>query len=446
MIKKYTIELIFLLSGLLLFGGSLLEENSLYNFSDNTYFLSNDKNYINSIRDFSVGVAPHINSIEFNNIDVLQININYQTEDLFGYKNGVYTLGDNYYNNQHFNSKSWWEQEANYKRKGYFSETNVDVTLEDSLSFATSFKINGNNTRAYPQKSFRIKDNKELQNKWFGELRSDWLIFRNSGNDWDRTMFSDPYCSHLVSELNLISSKSKPVYVFFNSTFWGLYNIRQRIDEKFIANYENIKTSKIFLYENNSIIKYGDSRAKKSLNKLKKTIKEKSINDLKLMIDEDNFIDYIVIETFLNNTDWPNNNVLYYKTDFKSSKFKFIPKDLDYSMAYTSNFAYKNNSLQRLMENESSIISKIFSILITDKNFKLKFKQRAYSLLENELKKETLLLEHDKFRAQYQSLIQHQIDRWRYPKTISDWNQNCQLNRSFLERRGEFYKSFIELF
>jgi hypothetical protein len=438
-IRNYAFEIVFVFGGFIIFSNHLFEKTQSLKSTPN-YFLSAPNHHINSKRDFSVGkISKHSESNKKS--DVLVINIYVNKDDFFGFENGIYTLGENWHNNQSKVNTAWWKQNANYKQKGSKWEKKCQVDFDGKI-IDSKIKINGNNTRAYPQKSLRFKIDKATQREFWGEETSKWLILRNSGNDWDKTLFADVFMSKAISNLNVYSPKSRLVNAFINDYSWGFYNARERMDEDFFAAKHDVSTKDVFMVENNGSIENGGKEAKQDFEKLKNAIKDNDIEKLKEQIDEDNFIDYVIIETFFNNIDWPSNNVLLFKINDNKSKWQFVPKDLDFGLAYSSEIAFKNNMFQ-VLENKNTWLSQLFSCLMKDENFSTKFKQRVEFLLENDLSSHQLMLLFTHFEKQYSKIMPQQIQRWRYPRTIDKWKSNVNANKKFISKRGEFYKKHV---
>ena len=70
------------------------------------------------------------------------------------------------------------------------------------------------------------------------------LVLRNAGNDGSqlitqRTHFRDPLM-HIISSATgsvIGTSAYKPVHVYLNGKYWGIYNLRERIDKYYIQSY-----------------------------------------------------------------------------------------------------------------------------------------------------------------------------------------------------------------
>jgi hypothetical protein len=440
LIKQHIYEVIFIGSGLFLFGGFCFDTANLEK-SKSNYFFNAPNHHLNSIRQFSVGKI----SKSTRNERLPKVEITIDEQDFFGFNNGIYTLGEQWFNNEQRLNSQWWQHNANYKQRGKLWERDgtLSLTFQDSsLSSNTHIRINGNNTRAYPQKSFRAKLDKQFEYQLFGEQRSGWIIFRNSGNDWDRTLFADAFISKSISELNVITSKSNPVSMYLNDYYWGIYNARQRIDEDFLAKKFSCKKKDVFLYEFSGNVENGDDEALKEIESLKKAIQKGKVDKVKDKIDIDNFIDYIIVESFFNNTDWPSNNVLFFKIDGQSN-FTFILKDLDFGLAYTSPKAFQHNMFS-VLKSKNTLVSDLFNLLINDKSFNNEFKKRANYLMNNELSENNLIRLYDEFHKQYALEMPKQIERWRKPYTIEKWNQNVNENRDFLLKRNRFYLNQVD--
>ena len=72
-----------------------------------------------------------------------------------------------------------------------------------------------------------------------------------------------------------------------------------------------------------------------------------------------------------------------YKKIGQNNKWNFIPKDMDFALAYTGNYSYKNNTFDHLLK-QNNIISSLFKIIISDEVLKEKFKLKVKFLLNNQ--------------------------------------------------------------
>ncbi|MFN2163022.1 MAG: chitobiase/beta-hexosaminidase C-terminal domain-containing protein, partial [Candidatus Promineifilaceae bacterium] len=109
-------------------------------------------------------------------------------------------------------------------------------------------EIFGGCSRTFPRKSLEIKarrtygdkdiDYQALPDKPIDSYKR--LVLRNSGNDNYATQFRDALQQYLVKDMMDIDYQAyRPVVVFLNGAYWGLYNLRDKADEAFVEqNYD----------------------------------------------------------------------------------------------------------------------------------------------------------------------------------------------------------------
>jgi|LSQX01.2.fsa_nt_gb hypothetical protein len=228
-------------------------------------------------------------------------------------------------------------------------------------------RIHGNYTRKYPQKSLRLYADKdydakdEFEYEIFPGLRKNGsgkklksferLILRNSGNDWTGVMFRDAMMQSLVSHLKPETQAYRPSIVFLNGEYWGIHNIRERFDKKYLEDHYDLDDDKVVILDPKEQIEVQEGTEEDAeaymndiVNYLKSNdITQKSTYDyIKTKMDIENFIDYNVSQIYFGNTDWPHNNVSVwkYKTDDgqyhpeapygQDGRWRWIIKDTDF--------------------------------------------------------------------------------------------------------------------
>ncbi len=73
------------------------------------------------------------------------------------------------------------------------------------------------------------------------------FVLRNGGNDWDHSLIRDGVMQNLVKYLDLERQAFRPSLVYLNGEFWGIYNIREKVNEDFFQAIQvMIKTVLIF--------------------------------------------------------------------------------------------------------------------------------------------------------------------------------------------------------
>jgi hypothetical protein len=276
------------------------------------------------------------------------VSISLDSMDLWDYYTGIYAMGPNPGSYPYFGANFWqdWEKACHFE----LMESNKKVIDVDA-----GVKIFGNWSRANDQKSMAIHCRKKygpeymeykiFNNRPFDKFYS--IVLRNSGNDWNTTMFRDGLMTSLTVGLNFDQMAYRPATIFLNGQYWGILNIREKIDENFIASNNGVNPKDVILLENNGDTLIGSADDWwKMYDFLEQNSMTTQANYDKIasQIDIESFIDYFASQIFYANHDWPGNNIRYWKTTDPTSKWRWIMYDTDFGMGGI-NSSVSSNSL-----------------------------------------------------------------------------------------------------
>ncbi|MCP4185134.1 MAG: hypothetical protein GY761_17795, partial [Hyphomicrobiales bacterium] len=140
--------------------------------------------------------------------------------------------------------------------------------LDSSLAFQldAGIEIFGGCTRIYNRKSLTVRGRDKygldrIQSQLFSDkqvssFRS--LVLRNSGNDARLTLFRDAMMQELLKgQMDIDWQGYRPVVMFLNGAYWGIHNVREKIDEDYVESNYDIESNTIDLLESNSEIFVG---------------------------------------------------------------------------------------------------------------------------------------------------------------------------------------------
>ena len=112
------------------------------------------------------------------------------------------------------------------------------------------------------------------------------------------------------TDMHLLTLAWKPVHVYLNGEYWGIYNIRESMDAHTICRYEQIPDDRAesitILQIGGSPIQGDSSEYKALLTKVKGCNPAENPEDLEYMkqeIDIDSFLDWLAVEMFFGNSD-----------------------------------------------------------------------------------------------------------------------------------------------
>ncbi len=282
------------------------------------------------------------------NHDLPVLSVAFKNEDFFSESIGMYSFGTDYEEDfPHFGANFWKDLEkpvqltffenekigfntgAGAKVFGGWSRGNAQRSL--SLFFRSQY---GDSRLKYPIFEERAYDKYEA------------LVLRNSGNDWQRTMLRDLTLTGLMQHSNVDIQAGKPIVTYLNGEYWGIYNVREKVNEHYLASLHNVPAEDITILEKESVVIFGDNQDYLSLlnyinnNSL---IVTSNYEKVEAEVDIDNFIQYNVAQIYFDNTDWPGNNIKFWR--HKNGKWRWILFDTDFGFGIWNVEQYSNNTL-----------------------------------------------------------------------------------------------------
>ncbi len=384
---------------------------------------------------------------------------------------GIYTVGKNgapskgCFGPKVANYFQDWERAANveYFGKDKKPKFNIDVGVE----------IMGHCSRTVPQKSFAIKLKKKygvdkLEYKLFDDkniYEFEDFVLRNSGNDWGKSMLRDAFMQTLIKDTTDIDRQAyKPSLVYINGKFWGLYNIREKINKDYLKN--NRKVKKVDLLENDEVVIEG---SKEDYDALLEYIRnhdllvEEYYDYVASKIDIDEFIDYQISEIFFGNWDWPGNNVRYWREKKEGSKWRWIIYDTDFGFSLRESVAGVDYNLldvaTAIGEGWPNPPWATFMLrnLLKNEKFKEKFIDKFMTHLSLTFNPNRVINILSSLSSKIEPEIQRAYSRW--PKihlegdvndyysnyqTLQEWKDEIEKMRDFARRRPLIVKNQIK--
>ncbi len=335
----------------------------------------------------------------------------------------------------------------------------LSVFRNKALIFSSEnarFKVKGRASRAYPLKSLGIRFEKPECNRSRSIIRPQSindlhnidliqsLRLRNSGNDFmsDRnaTLIKDISYTRLAVEanLNIDLMYSEQAVVFLNNSFLGLMNLRtestaRAIAHKYKVNPDDITLAKVTLAE----VEVQNGNYDRVMSLLQ-AIENKNLNFLYSQIDIDNFIDYVVYNTYIANTDWPHNNIKFFATD--TSKFRFFMFDLDYA-----NYSHHNRTPLQILERVTkNPITDLFLLFYEDESFRKLFYQRFAELLESEkINQQHFQIIVERHYENIKAYMPYHIAKYQHPPTLAEWYKNVALLQTYFAKREQYIKKIV---
>lgn len=389
---------------------------------------------------------------ESHNLPIVSVTTN--PKNLWDEEYGIYVKGNNASSEFPYKGANFWED---WERPANIAMYEQDGKL--AFQIDAGIKIFGNYSRGNNQKSLSIHARKSygydgIKYKIFEEKDIDefkTIILRNSGNDFAKTMFRDAFANRLAFSLELDHQAYRPAVVYINGEYWGIQNIREKVNEEFIAANHGVDENLIDILEFNGTVVKGNSEHYKSLLAYLGThdlsITE-NYNYVAEQIDVENYIKYQMINIFIDNQDWPGNNIKYWRERSPNGKWRWILFDLDaaFSTWFPDNKSY--NTLEYALKSDGPgwpnppWSTYLFRKMMENPSFKNDFINVFADNLNTIFKPSVLKATLDEMKAVIKSEMPNHLKRWGN-QTMDYWANRIKTIEDFIKDRQRFVRTHI---
>ena len=208
-----------------------------------------------------------------------------------------------------------------------------------------NISVSGGWTRAQRYRSFKLKSNKVFdgQNRFdysfFQQkpyVRNKVLLLRNGGNDMytHNARFMDPALETIIqrSGIDIDVQAYQPFIEYVNGELRGVFNMREPNNANFAYANWGYDDDELDSFEN-MVMKTGNDSVLNRIFELGYNVTDdEAYEELKTLLDIDEFTNYMAVTMFLDNDDWPNNNMKAYRSR-NGGRYRFVSFDLDYAFA-----------------------------------------------------------------------------------------------------------------
>ena len=371
---------------------------------------------------------------------------------------GMYVMGPNAdtWNFPYFGANFW----EDWERPIHFEILEVDGTGYDADA---GVKIFGGWSRAFPQKSLSIFSRSHIgpsvfEYKLFPNSdieKYESFVLRNSGNDWESTMLRDGFITGLTDELDIDHQRYRPSALYINGEFWGIQNIREKVNEHFIASNHSISSEHIDLLDiqgvNDENIVHGTNA---DYIELINYLETQNINDpaienaLDNWIDIDSYMSYQAFQIFVDNRDWPGNNIKFWRDHRVGGKWRWILYDTDFGFGIWDQYAYTFNTLRFALDPNGPgwpnppWSTFVFRKLMENENFQNSFINIYCDMLNTVLLPEFLTTRLDSISGNIEEMIPVHRARWfndgEWPNSTTNWENRLNQMENFADQRRNY--------
>ncbi len=370
------------------------------------------------------------------------ISMTTDPQNLWDEQEGIYVLGPNASPTPPYWGANFWQDWERPAHIEFFeSGGNPGFQVDAGI------KICGGISRTFAQKPFALFARskylaKEFSYKIFPHQEIDAfeaLVLRNSGNDWFATLFRDGLMHTIVDKTNIDRLGFRPAIVFLNGMYWGIYNIREKANEHYLAAHHGVAPEELDLLELNAKVIHGDNAGYLSLiNFIQRNdlSDDQAFQQAAAQIDLENALDYFIAQIYFNNTDWPGNNIKFWRPRTPDGRWRWILFDTDFGLSNPT----ANSIVWATAANSSDPSNPPWSTfllrnLLKNKHFANRFSNRFADLLNSAFLPERVVALVDSFENLIAPEIERHQEKW--PKSAVNWSAKVKDRRRFAERRPD---------
>ena len=365
--------------------------------------------------------------------------------DLYDLDKGIFVPGNSF-------DPAQPDVTGNYYRKGHENEKEGYMEFIDgqaSFSQTCGVRTRGNRGRRYTQKGLSLYARKEYGQRRFSPVFEDEnftvkrLSLKPFSCAWTPMGFQDLYCQQLAKYFSSFGSlKARPVVLFLNGEYWGIYFLEEKPDERYLEDHFGVDRNRVSLVEDWAGHN-GDGDIDSAFAAMMDWLRTANLSDnrqyeqLSKMVDVGSFTDYVLFETFIGNRDWPANNMRCWSEDGSPWQFIFFDGDA----IRTKYFDFVENALYDRDDKTwptSAEATLLLRRLLQNPNYRTFFVERLdvihrlFSLaprVDKEIFEQTV--------ASLKSEIPYQSKRFGFPKNRSSWRQAVRQQRRYWRHRAD---------
>lgn len=334
----------------------------------------------------------------------------------------------------------------------------------------------GNDSWAYSQKGMDIEAFDETGTKaefagaFWGTTPKDtfsrFILKAGASDNWplgpgNSCHLRDVFAQTLAEKYNLDMDfrRFRPSIVFINGEYWGVYDMRERVDKEYFKYYYNKSKTKVdhLSYWGGLTIRMGSDTGWVNLYNYimaNPMSVQANYDHVKQYLDVKSFIQYFIFNEYLVNHDWLNWNTMWWRGRGNSNpvKWRYALWDEDaicglnnpnYTGVGTTGPTNDPCEPTSLFQNNSNIKhTDMLTKLFNNPEFTQTFKDNWIDMLNGPFECQNILAHFDSVVNVFSPEMNRQAIRW--GGTLANWNTNVAAMRTWITSRCGFIAAALD--
>lgn len=366
-----------------------------------------------------------------------RVSIITDPDHLWDWETGIYVMGPGAGGDYPFMGANFWQPWAKESRLEWFDEDGQSIT-----SARFELEIHGGWSRAEPQRSFRLDFKPRLTGKLdhavfpskpdidaFGNLN-----LRNGGQASWENKIQDAFLSELGLEAHVVTGAWRPVEVYLNGEYWGIYGAREKTDEQFVEDNFGWKDHTVDLH-NQWTSQSGSPAAWETTVEPLLSLPDGSDafrDGFEANFDVLSYFDYHIFEIHGQNVDWMTapwglKNFKYFRSLAGDGKWRPIMYDLDACFGAWGTGVWEDYFWLTMNPPYGSSYSDLFEKVMADDALGCRFATRYCDLLATTFEPNRFNARFDEAAAWIGPSMERHIDMWNSPASVGYWQSRIEL-------------------
>ena len=372
------------------------------------------------------------------------LSITADSLSLFDYETGIFIPGIHYNPADSTHTGNYCERGREWERP-----INMEFYETDNrgINQSCGLRIHGGASRWFQQKGMRLYARED-----YGKKKFNYRFFESTTvekfkhlnlhpfrcSNWLQTGGQEYLSQTVAATLDIDAMAVRQTVVFINGEYWGIYTLEESPDEHYVEDHYGFDDEQVNILKYWGVTQNGDGTDWWNfytwINTADLSQPDQAAHAY-TRIDVPSFIDYILLEIYSANLDWPQNNVLQWQGE-TGGLFRWLFYDGDGCFTRPQYDAFFNALNQ-------GGNSRILSHFLESREFRYSFYQRYVELLNSSFSVPYLKSVLDDYRSIVEAEIPAQSERFGFPQNMDRWNDDMEKAMVFFRTRNDYFQQEI---
>lgn len=326
----------------------------------------------------------------------------------------------------------------NHRDRDYAYEHQAMVTLfeqgQEQFSVPCGFRLHGNDSRYCAKQNFQLRFRSDygvskLEYPLFDNLditEFNSLLLKGGSEDCYKAVMRDELATAIAAETSLYTQAMKPVVLYLGGEYWGVYYIRERFSDDYVASHLNVPEESVDIcYSTYAYEQAGNNEDFLAIRQYCKThdmSTEENFAYLASKIDVQSLMDWYICRSYVGDNDLAN--IRRFRSTEADGIWRWMYYDLDWAFSFTG-YGLLSDHISNANGDKTLI-----KAVLASKTGRDMFLKRYAELMNTVLNETYINATVDSIVAQVSSEMER--DRARWDSSYERWEANVQEIRDFV--------------